>query len=1035
MNTRHPPLHRHTRLVLLWAAVWVAVGLLGSWTSPAGSPWLPWWDNLHWTASCLAGAALAWLGQHQMSQRHARGGWWMALGLSVYALGQLVWDLQVYTGLTLFPAPSDALYLWLGPLVAVGLVRVLQAHTLPSQRRAAWIDTLLLAMALTVLLLALYLPSRGDTPLLPLLVLLAYPIGQLVPVSLLVVMVLTLRLRPTQGLWYLLGGLSLICLSWMHWNYLALNGQTYDGAWFNGLFSAGSIAMGFSLVRWRVERHTSPQWERRCEGVLRQLPLVCMLLVASAVLLIHTVPNVDEGIRFTAEIGAGLVVLLAMLRQAVLLREHDQLKATQASLLRSQRELAHERGLLRSLVRTMPDLVWLKNPKGAYLSCNVRFERFYGVKEADILGKTDHDFFDTDVANAFERSDHATVFMDKSHTETRWLRSVTGEIHGYFDIIKTPAHDPQGRLIGVLGIARDITATRQAQEELQVAAVAFESQQPTVVTDAHGVILKVNRAFTENTGYTAQECVGQTPGLLASGRHNEAFYAAMWTTIHQAGGWQGEVWDKRKNGEVYPKWLTISAVNNAHGEVTHYIGIHHDITERKKAEEQINTLAFYDQLTGLPNRTLLMDRMRQATASSAREGSHCALLFIDLDHFKTLNDTHGHSAGDALLQQVATRLGQGVRAQDTVARLGGDEFVLMLLGLGADQAEAASHAETIATQLLLDITQPYALGDITHRCTASVGVSLFQGQHTPLADVMRQADLAMYRAKAAGRNAVRFFDPDMEAAVLRRAALESDLRLAVEQGQFVLHYQPQVDALRQVYGAEALVRWVHPQRGMVSPGEFIPLAEETGLILPLGLWVLETACAQLAQWARLPTRSHLRVSVNVSAHQFQQRDFVSQVLGVLARTGAPPQRLKLELTESMLVANVDDTIRKMRELKAHGVGFSLDDFGTGFSSLTYLKRLPLDQLKIDQSFVRDVLHDANDAAIARTIVALAHSLGLDVVAEGVETQAQRDFLQSVGCGLFQGYLFARPQPVDRFEAWLQQGSATHAPSPSPELAT
>ncbi len=1035
MTAVHKPLDRHTRLVLLWACAGVLIGVVGAWVAPVGTPWVRFFDNLHWTAGTLAGAALAWLGQRQLGQRHARAGWWMAAGLSAYALGQLVWDLQVFTDANLFPAPSDALYLWLGPLVLVGLARVLQAHTLPSQRKAAWLDTLMLAMALTVLLLVRYLPSQGDTPLLPLLVLLAYPISLLAPVCLLVVLVLTLRLRPTPGLWYLLGGLVLTCLSWMHWNYLALNGQSYDGAWFNGLFSVGALAMGFSLVRWHLERHTDPQWERRCEGVLRQLPLVCLLLVASAVLLIHNLPDMADSIQSAAELGAVLVAVLAMVRQAVLLREHDQLKSTQASLLRSQRELAHERGLLRSLVRTMPDLVWLKNPKGAYLSCNVRFERFYGVKEADILGKTDHDFFDAEVADAFERSDHATVFMDKAHKEERWLHSVTGDIQGYFEIIKTPAHDPQGRLIGVLGIARDITATRQAQEELQVAAVAFESQQPTVVTDAQGVILKVNRAFSESTGYPAEECVGQTPRMLASGRHNEVFYAAMWATIHDTGGWQGEVWDKRKNGEIYPKWMTISAVKNAHHEVTHYIGIHHDITERKKAEEQINTLAFYDQLTGLPNRTLLMDRARQATALSAREGSHCALLFIDLDHFKTLNDTHGHGAGDALLQQVATRLCQGVRAQDTVARLGGDEFVVMLLGLGPGQAEAATHAEAIATQLLVDLTHPYALGDITHRCTASIGVSLFLGQHTALADVMRQADLAMYRAKAAGRNAVRFFDPDMEAAVLRRAALEADLRLAVEQQQFVLHYQPQVDAHRRVSGAEALVRWLHPRQGMVSPAEFIPLAEETGLILPLGLWVLETACAQLTQWARMAPWSHLCVSVNVSAHQFQQRDFVSQVLDVLARTGAPPQRLKLELTESMLVANVDDIIQKMRKLKAHGVGFSLDDFGTGFSSLTYLKRLPLDQLKIDQSFVRDVLHDANDAAIARTIVALAHSLGLDVVAEGVETPAQRDFLHSVGCGLFQGYLFARPQPVAQFEAWLQQGSATHAPSPSPEATT
>jgi diguanylate cyclase (GGDEF)-like protein/PAS domain S-box-containing protein len=560
---------------------------------------------------------------------------------------------------------------------------------------------------------------------------------------------------------------------------------------------------------------------------------------------------------------------------------------------------------------------------------------------------------------------------------------------------------------------------KQAEEQLRIAASAFESQEGMMITDANSVILRVNRAFTEITGYTAEEAVGKTPRLLQSGRHNEDFYREMWESVHGTGGWQGEVWDRRKNGEVYPKWLTISAVRDDDGAVTHYIGTHFDITALKKAEEKINELAFFDQLTGLPNRTLLLDRLRQTMAASSRDGSHGALLFIDLDNFKTLNDTLGHDMGDLLLKQVAQRLSTCVREGDTVARLGGDEFVVMLASLSMGETEAAASTEAVADKILAALNQIYQLGSVAYHSTPSIGVTLFKGQRFAIDDLMKQADLAMYRSKAAGRNAIRFFDPAMESAVLERAALEDDLRRAIEANQFLLHYQAQVVGDGRLTGAEVLVRWQHPRRGMVSPVDFIPMAEETGLILPLGHWVLQTACTQLAIWATRPEMAHLTVAVNVSAHQFRQADFVEQVLAVVNTTGVNPQRLKLELTESLLVSNIDDVIEKMFALKAKGVGFSLDDFGTGYSSLSYLKRLPLDQLKIDQSFVRDVLNDPNDAAIAKTIIALAQSLGLGVIAEGVEIAAQRDFLASAGCHAYQGYFFSRPLPLESFEAFAQ----------------
>ena len=564
-----------------------------------------------------------------------------------------------------------------------------------------------------------------------------------------------------------------------------------------------------------------------------------------------------------------------------------------------------------------------------------------------------------------------------------------------------------------------VTERKASEEALRIAACAFESQQGMTITNAQRVILRVNRAFTEITGYSAEEAVGQTPHLLSSGRHDKAFYTAMTHAMDNEGGWSGEIWNRRKNGEIYPEWLTISAVKNAANQTTHYVAIFSDVSERMSAQAQIETLAFYDPLTQLPNRRLLLDRLEQALHASTRHARNNALLFVDLDNFKTLNDTLGHYHGDLLLAQVAQRLKACIRDGDTVARLGSDEFVVMLENLSENNIEAATQAETVGTNVLKVFEQTFKLEQSEHHSSPSIGITLFggnvlEGSEQPL----KRAELAMFQAKSAGRNTLRFFDARMQAKVNVRAALEADLREAVARQQLVLHFQPQVVGAGRVTGVEALLRWQHPQRGLVSPAEFIPLAEETGLILPIGQWVLEQACTQLAAWAQQPGMAHLTMAVNVSARQFQQSDFVQRVLATLERTGATPRLLKLELTESMLLNDVEAIIAQMGALKARGVGFSLDDFGTGYSSLAYLKRLPLDQLKIDQGFVRNIVTDTNDAAIAKMVVVLAESLGLAVIAEGVELQAQADFLAHLGCHAYQGYFFSKPLTIEALDTFV-----------------
>lgn len=722
--------------------------------------------------------------------------------------------------------------------------------------------------------------------------------------------------------------------------------------------------------------------------------------------------------------GGLYAVLLAWVRRSTAAEQRQKIQLAHANTDLDQRvaqrtlELRLSKARLRSLTMMSSDFFWETDAQHRFTmrTPSLRETQSEAFDPSALIGVLCWDIPHTS-PDVPTWAAHRQLLQ--AHHPFRGFEVGRMDAHGqtqYVSVSGDPVFASDGTFMGYRGVGTDITERKRAESELRIAAAAFDSQQSTMVTDAQAVILRVNTAFERDTGYCQAEVVGQTPRLLQSGRHDQNFYRDMWKTLLCSGQWHGEVWDRRKDGAVYPKWLTIAAVKNGTGAITHFVGTHVDISERKAAEQRIAELAFFDALTRLPNRTLFHDRLRVALAGGQRAEHIGAVLLIDLDHFKTINDTLGHPVGDLLLQQMATRLQTCVREGETLARLGGDEFAVLVSHVGANVATALPAVEALGQRMLAQLAPSFSLGAIEYPITASIGATLF-GLHSSTAEeVLQQAELAMYRAKEQGRNRLRFFDPEMQTQMLESAEVERSLRRAIAEGQLLLHYQAFVNKDKRVSGAEALVRWQHPVQGLIPPGEFIPVAESSGLIVPLGQWVLETACQQLALWAQHPVLHTLTLSVNVSARQFHQADFTDQVIATLQRSGANPARLKLELTESLLVDHLDEVIAKMGTLRAIGLQFALDDFGTGYSSLAYLSRLPLDQLKIDRSFVSCIETDDRSVAICSATIGLAHILGLHVVAEGVETEAQRYFLSTVHhCDYLQGYLLSRPVALADFE--------------------
>jgi len=614
----------------------------------------------------------------------------------------------------------------------------------------------------------------------------------------------------------------------------------------------------------------------------------------------------------------------------------------------------------------------------------------------------DRELLDRKWKEALKGSDYDFEHRILAEGKVRWVHEQAS-----FDF------DPKtGKAIFAIGTVQDITAKKEEEAALRLAARVFESSgEAILITDAEAKVVAVNHAFVEMSGYGSDEILGRNPSLLASGRHDKEFYRQMWNDIANYGYWQGDIWDKHKSGRVYPKWMSITAVRDGGGEVTNYVSIARDITEQAEAEKNIHFLAYYDVLTGLPNRTLLRDRLSQLMAVAHRDKQQFALLFMDLDRFKYINDSMGHSVGDRLLQSVALRIQANVREDDTVARIGGDEFIVLLRETGA------SGAAVVATKLLEALAEPYDLDGQTISTLGSIGICIYPDHAQDADTLIKNADMAMYHAKEEGRNNYQFFHPEMNFRVDQLFSMEKDLRLALEGKQFVLHYQPQVDLMTgKLCGVEALIRWHHPEKGYISPAEFIPVAEETGQIIPIGEWVLRTACAQMVQWQKAGLDAQV-IAVNLSIRQLRQPTLGDLVKKVLAECGLAPSCLELEITEGIMMGDNQAGMGFLSEMHELGVKLSIDDFGTGFSSLNYLKKMPVHKLKIDQSFVRDIETDESDAAIIRSIIALGHRLNLRVIAEGVETQEQLDFLRIRGCDEIQGYFYSRPlspEDVARF---------------------
>ena len=680
----------------------------------------------------------------------------------------------------------------------------------------------------------------------------------------------------------------------------------------------------------------------------------------------------------------------------------------------AEQALADQLAFRQTLIEAIPAPVFYKDATGHYLGANSAFYSFYGLEETQLVGRTVWDIAAPDLAAADSVQDQRLLASPGVLVYETQIVNAQGQ-QREVTLHKATFSGNEGAVGGIIGVILDISERKAVEGQLRQAATVFENTlEGVMITDPQLVIVAINRAFSEITGYSESEAIGNTPRLLQSGRHSQSFYEQMWVALNAHGRWQGEIWNQRKSGEVYPEWVNISSVVNEAGQVVNYIAVFSDISHLKNSEEQLAHLVHYDPLTDLPNRLLLYSRIEHALERARRYDLQVAVLFIDLDRFKNVNDSLGHPVGDSLLVAITQRLKEHLRNADTLARLGGDEFVVLLEDLTGSEAAAV-----VARELIELLGEPFMLaGGQEVFAGGSIGISIGPADADSATRLIRNADTAMYQAKANGGATFQFYTTAMTQAVNLRLDLEGKLRRALERQEFLLYYQPQVNLeTGQVIGVEALIRWHQPEQGLISPAQFIPVAEETGLIVPIGAWVLRAACAQLRAW-RNAGHQALTVSINLSTRQFRQQDLLLMIEAVLVETGLLARHLELEITESAVMEQPEQAIATLQLLREHGIRLAIDDFGTGYSSLSYLQRFALNRLKIDRSFIKELPTRARDASIAATIIAMAHNLGLDVLAEGVETVEQLAWLRSHHCDAAQGYLFSRPLPPDQLADYL-----------------
>ncbi len=673
-----------------------------------------------------------------------------------------------------------------------------------------------------------------------------------------------------------------------------------------------------------------------------------------------------------------------------------------------EKQLRSSTAQLKTLFNTAPDLIWLKDAQGAYILCNHIFERFIGVKEAQLKGTTDENYADHNLVKLIRAGDLKVIETGSQVVEEQWMTFAEGNRRVLLEVTKSPVYDSNKHLIGVLGIAHDITKRSENEAKLRQSATVFENTLEGVyITDKNRNILDVNQSFINITGYQREEVIGSNPKVLSSGKHDKAFFDDMWQSINDTGQWRGEIWNKRKDQTIFPQWLTISCVKDNDANIVNYVAVFTDITGIKQSQSKLDYLAHHDTLTSLPNRLFFNQRLEQALNHAKRADSKLAILFIDLDRFKNINDSFGHIAGDHLLVSLSERLRSTLRLEDTLARISGDEFIILF-----EDVQCTDSLVGAIEKVMNVFANSFTVEGHNVRITASIGVSLYPMDGDNSTDLIRNADAAMYRAKDEGRNTYEFYTRDLTTKAFERVIMETELRDALSNDEFYLLYQPQFNLLtKRLVGLEALIRWRHPRMQFLPPDQFIPLAEDSGLINPIGEWVLLEACQQAKQWLDQGF-DFGRIAVNISGVQVNKGELFEIVSRTLKQTGLPASSLELEITESFIMKQAETAIIQLNKLRKLGVMLSVDDFGTGYSSLSYLKRLPVHKLKIDRSFVSDILEDSDDKSIVDAIIAMGNSLGLVVIAEGVETLAQEEYVFSSGCNEVQGYYYSKPIPPE-----------------------